>query len=121
MGYRGKKVYGQGYNQNCVFCGGFATQTTKEGLLVCRNHNNSQLNEQKCACGKVLELKSGKYGAYFNCLVCGNVNVKKGLQDTAPTQTKEFTKKPYFQDKKKAFVKGRKEINITTNDIEYFS
>ena len=69
--WRGSKI------DECPFCQQQATTLTKQGITVCNKHKDSILNEMKCFCGQWLELKKGRYGFYFNCLGCGNINKKK--------------------------------------------
>ncbi|MBI2151165.1 hypothetical protein HYU21_00360 [Candidatus Woesearchaeota archaeon] len=78
--YFAKKSYGQYKEVHCTFCEKMATQYTENQLPVCRLHLKGKLDEFKCLCGSWLEQRSGKYGPYFNCIKCGIVNYKKGLE-----------------------------------------
>jgi len=53
------------------------------------------MSQMKCICGNELELKSGKYGNYFYCIRCGNINLKKALEinDVKDEGKKEQPKK----------------------------
>jgi hypothetical protein len=73
------KAYGQSIVENCPFCGKVATAMSEQGAAVCSAHTTMMIVNVKCSCGDYLDLLKGKYGAYFNCLKCGNVNYKKGL------------------------------------------
>ena len=71
------KRYGASKIDDCPFCGKVSTIRNPQDIPVCQLHKTSKLQDQRCICGKWLELKSGKWGAYFNCISCGNVNFKK--------------------------------------------
>ena len=93
------KVYGKSKIEHCPFCGRIATQKNDSGLLVCPQHVNAQLEEIRCTCGSWLEQRSGKLGPYFNCLKCGNINFKRGMEmkiPIAPRGGVSFTKKGIF-------------------------
>ena len=73
------KVYGQSMVNSCPFCGKVATAKSEQGADVCSKHTKMQIVNAKCHCGDYIDLLTGKYGAYFNCLKCGNINYQKGL------------------------------------------
>jgi hypothetical protein len=111
------KIYGKSQVPCCPFCGKQATQKSEEGVDVCRDHTKQILPECKCTCKAWLELKVGKFGPYFHCYNCGNINFKKvmairkmimPLRDESVGKVVEKKKTP-------------KEITITTDDHEYFS
>lgn len=77
---RYKKVYGQSKVELCPFCSKQATVQNKEGLLVCPQHRNEEMPTVRCTCGDYLELRSGKFGPYFNCIQCGNISFAKGME-----------------------------------------
>ncbi len=121
-----RKVYGESYVQHCAFCASIATQQNEAGVYVCHRHRQERLQEVKCTCGSWLEQKSGKYGPYFHCYKCGNVPFKKGLelkelQESPPALAIKKSdlsipeKRANFPEKKE-----RKELTISTNDVEYF-
>ncbi|MBU0756491.1 MAG: hypothetical protein KKF44_00370 [Nanoarchaeota archaeon] len=74
------KRYGQSKTASCPFCGKPAIARNRQGLNVCTEHKDKELPLIRCVCGSVLEIKAGKYGPYFNCINCGNINLKKGLE-----------------------------------------
>src|SRR3989338_1621127 len=80
MRFKARKVYGQSKENNCAFCGSIATQTTKEGILVCSHHLQQKIENIQCTCGSWLEQKSGKFGPYFTCFNCGNINFNKAME-----------------------------------------
>ncbi len=71
------KQYGKSKIDNCPFCEEQAITMNKQKIPVCIQHSESKLGDMKCVCGEYLELKTGRYGIYFNCLRCGNINKKK--------------------------------------------
>ena len=80
MKWKRKKTYGNYKTSNCPFCERLATSKNEQGLDVCHKHKNKLLDEIKCVCGSWLESRSGKFGPYFNCLNCGNVNYNKAME-----------------------------------------
>ena len=112
------KKYGQSRIDNCPFCGKHATTSNNQGIPVCKGHKNSELKDLKCVCGKYLDVKHGKFGTYFTCINCGNMNMKKVLEinDVRDHSLKEETDKQTETYKK--YVK--KEVTITSDDPDYF-
>ena len=139
--FRGRKQYGQSKVSYCSFCGKIATQKSDTGLEVCLQHKSETLEEIKCTCGKWLEQRDGKFGAYFNCINCGNVNYAKAMEIKAithdpskqkkkeaplintsphiskPISSSSYVHNPYSRAKKRI---SAKEIEITSDDLEYF-
>ncbi len=74
------KRYGQSKIDKCPFCGERAISMNKQGVPVCSRHKNSVLPAMKCICGKELEMRKGKYGVFFSCFSCGNLNLRKVLE-----------------------------------------
>ncbi len=74
------KRYGQGMSSTCMFCGSSATTTNEQSVPVCISHKKAILNDFKCVCGEYLDLRSGKFGLYFSCMNCGNINMNKALE-----------------------------------------
>jgi len=122
--FKAKKSYGNYKTSDCPFCGKIATQRNEQGMDVCRFHIKSKMQEIKCTCGSWLENKAGKFGPYFNCINCGNVNYKKGLEMksmTTPTFQEEEPKRDFVRKEfRKESFRERKETTITSNDVEYF-
>jgi hypothetical protein len=71
------KKYGQSRVDKCPFCGMQGVFINSQGIPVCTKHKNSQLGPMKCVCGASADLLNGKFGIYFNCLNCGNINARK--------------------------------------------
>ena len=74
------KRYGQSKIAECPFCGKQAIAKNTQGLNVCQYHKDNNIPDIKCTCGSWLDLKSGKFGPYFICINCGNINLNKGLE-----------------------------------------
>ncbi|MBT4539332.1 hypothetical protein HOI26_02275 [Candidatus Woesearchaeota archaeon] len=119
MKFKARKVYGQSGQKDCPFCGALAIAKNEQGLDVCRSHKKEVLQEFKCKCGNWLELKVGKFGQYFNCFKCGNMNYNKGMAMKPVQQVKTVAENVI---KKKSYEKKeQKETVITTDDAYYFS
>ncbi|MBU1112112.1 MAG: hypothetical protein KJ896_05005, partial [Nanoarchaeota archaeon] len=80
MKFKVPKKYGQYKVSRCSFCGKVATCKNEQGAEVCPAHKKNVVEEIRCKCGSWLELKDGKFGPYFNCLNCGNINFQKGME-----------------------------------------
>jgi len=133
MRFKAKKVYGNYKKLNCPFCDRTATQKNGQGLDVCHLHTKEMLPEFKCTCGSWVEVRSSKYGPYFKCENCGNLNYKRGMEIKALTAGKE-DKSTSIEDnsiEKRTFAtepraerriekSAPKEITITSHDAEYF-
>ncbi len=74
-----RKRYGESKVEICPFCGKQATTRNKQKVPTCTSHRDMLLEGLKCACGDYLDVMSGKYGPFFSCMHCGNINYKKGL------------------------------------------
>ncbi|MFH1642446.1 MAG: hypothetical protein ABIC04_06125 [Nanoarchaeota archaeon] len=98
------KKYGMSRIDNCPFCGKMGITKNRQGISVCANHKDTELNDIKCACGEWLDIRQGKWGPYFHCMNCGNINLKKGLE-MVPSIKK----------------KSGKEITITSDQVDYFT
>ncbi|HLC81766.1 MAG TPA: hypothetical protein VJH68_03845 [Candidatus Nanoarchaeia archaeon] len=120
MKFKAKKKYGSYKTPACAFCQRMATHKTNFGLETCQQHSKNSLPEIKCICGSWLEQKSGRFGPYFNCPKCGNVNFKKGLELKELTAKKAITETKIIPPEK-LVLKEKKEITITSEDLEYFS
>ena len=133
------KVYGQSMVESCPFCGKVATAKSEQGAAVCAKHTKTLMVNIKCNCGDYLDLLDGRYGAYFNCLKCGNVNYKKGLDlwrssgcsqedknDDKRGFREEFKAKwsakqePIIRKPNSSFKKEKKEIIIRSRDSFWF-
>ena len=74
------KKYGEYKLDPCPFCDNSATKRNNQGVPVCHKHSLTELPETiTCKCGRYLELKTGKFGNYYSCIQCGNINIKRYL------------------------------------------
>tara|TARA_Y100000310_G_scaffold343091_1_gene449154 strand:+ start:3367 stop:3714 length:348 start_codon:yes stop_codon:yes gene_type:complete len=111
------KRYGQSKKTECPFCGKLPIAKNEQGLDVCIKHKGSFLDEMKCFCGAWLELRDGKYGPYFNCLKCGNLNYRRVMEMGNVKERGKVVVEKEIKPKRHEGV----EIEITTDDVEYFS
>jgi hypothetical protein len=74
------KRYGDYRREECPFCSKQAITKNSQGVPVCMQHKARLLDGLKCQCGGWLELRTGKWGPYFFCIKCGNVNFRKALE-----------------------------------------
>lgn len=105
------KRYGQSKILNCPFCDKTAVCENSQGIPVCSKHKNQEL-DIKCACGSWLEIRKGKWGPYFHCINCGNINFKKALEMSTPIKKEIPKSKPT-----KTMNTNPKEITITSDEI----
>jgi len=85
------KRYGQSKIERCPFCDKQAISTNSQGIPTCTNHKGKKIN-LRCACGRHLEPMSGKFGAYFYCMHCGNINFRKAMEMNEGISVKETPK-----------------------------
>ncbi|MBU0665877.1 MAG: hypothetical protein ABIC91_03255 [Nanoarchaeota archaeon] len=103
-----KKVYGEYKKDICPFCEKQATSINQQGVPVCQQHKTEELPLMKCVCGETLDLKTGKFGAYFHCMNCGNISFHKAM---------DINPKINFERKKEATQK--KEITVTSDEADF--
>lgn len=133
------KRYGQSKIDSCPFCGRIATVKNAQDIPVCAKHKNTPLPDLKCSCNSYLDLRNGKFGAYFHCLNCGNINMRKALAlnpdigkpqipaeetvsetktENQPAEKTESETEEKTENKQKE-TKDKKEITITSDDVNY--
>ena len=114
------KKYGQSKVDLCPFCRKTATTKNYQQVPVCYTHKKTTLQDLTCFCGDLLELKDGKFGIYFNCTNCGNINIRKALEMNPELGTKPKTKEKTISQKetKPAKKEDKKEITITSDDVD---
>ena len=119
------KRYGQSKMETCPFCGKQASQQNEQGVAVCVQHRNTELPDIKCLCGSYLDMRNGKYGAFFSCMKCGNINMKKALEindlhelkKPSKTTHQEMHQSAHDEDLKE---KPKEERVIRSDDPDYF-
>ena len=132
------KRYGQSKIDKCPFCQKHATTLNKQGVPVCASHKEELIDDLKCVCGSTLDMLQGKFGVFFSCMKCGNMNLRKVMEinDIKPksnsynnynrTNANYNNKKDNLnikinnQDNKKDVLQKRKEITIRSDDPRYF-
>ena len=110
------KKYGQSKIDRCPFCKKQATLMNKQNVPVCVSHKNEVLDNLKCACGSTLYIMHGKFGIFFSCIKCGNMNLKKILEFN--TATPKIKNENFSQRDEKTQTK--KEITVRSDDPRYF-
>ena len=108
------KRYGESRVDNCPFCGKTGVTKNKQGVPVCSNHKDDELKDLKCLCGGWLDIFEGKYGPYFRCINCGNINFKKGIEINPQVKVKVSSEKG---DENKAAQK--KEITVRSDQLDF--
>ena len=132
------KRYGQSKIDICPFCQKQATTLNKQQVPVCASHKEEMLDDLKCVCGSTLDMLQGKFGVFFSCMKCGNMNLRKVMEintikpksdsDNNKDNTNnnynnkkdDNNKKIYSQSNKKDFLQNRKEITVRSDDPRYF-
>ena len=117
------KKYGQSKIEKCPFCNRQALVKNKQDVPVCIYHKNTSLDEMKCFCGKPLEMRSGKWGIFFSCLNCGNLNLRKALEINDGARKNETTKETTTERTETTPEQPRsapREITIRSDDPDYF-
>lgn len=97
------KRYGQSKTETCPFCSKLALFKNRQGLNVCKDHQSSEMQEIKCVCGSWLEQRTGKFGPYYTCINCGNINMKKAMEMLEAGKSKE-TKVKVIKEEKDKFI-----------------
>lgn len=106
------KRYGQSKLDKCPFCQRHATAMNKQRVPVCQAHKEETLDNLKCLCGLELETLHGKFGTFFSCVKCGNINMKKAMEynDVKPKMHNQNFQKP----------QQSKEMTVRSDDPRYF-
>ena len=109
------KRYGQSRIDKCPFCDKQAIVMSKQDVPVCLSHKEEKLDDLKCVCGSSLEMLHGKFGVFFSCIKCGNMNLKKVLEFN--------TVKPKMQNEnfsQRTKSQPNKEMTVRSDDPRYF-
>jgi predicted RNA-binding Zn-ribbon protein involved in translation (DUF1610 family) len=131
------KQYGAGKKNDCPFCGKQATTKNSQKLPVCSAHKDSSLEDIKCVCGSYLDIREGKFGAFFLCDNCGPMNIAKGLEmrNLQKQNAKNISKKKDVKTlmknlftcdiappkpKRSNFKKASDEVFIRSDDPRFF-
>lgn len=107
------KKYGQSKIDKCPFCQKQATVMNRQNVPVCASHKYEVLDSLKCVCGSTLDIMHGKFGVFFSCIKCGNMNLRKILEFNAI--------KPKMQNQNiPQKTQSVKEITVKSDDPRYF-
>ena len=109
------KKYGQSKVDKCPFCQKQATSMNGQNVPVCSSHKKEVLDNLKCVCGSTLEVLHGKFGAFFSCIKCGNMNLNKVLEIN---NLKPKINKVEVHSQNDA--SNKKEITVRSDDPRYF-
>jgi hypothetical protein len=128
------KKYGQGKVDSCPFCAKTATAKNSQNVPVCVQHKEETLDDLKCLCGEYLDILEGKYGVFFKCIKCGNMNLRKVLEFNTikpkqkPQNPSTDSSKPYMEKRAPKYSatsyskpSQKKEITVRSDDPRYFS
>ena len=107
------KKYGQSKVDKCPFCQKHATAMNMQKIPICSSHKNEMLGDLKCVCGSPLETLHGKFGVFFSCMKCGNMNMKKVLEFN---EIKPKVKNENISQKKTL----AQEMTVRSDDPRYF-
>ena len=114
------KRYGQSKIDLCPFCEKAATAKNSQDVPVCQAHKKTLLPDLKCSCNSYLDLKKGKFGVYFNCMNCGNMNIKKALSlnPNFRVNTNVPVNEAIGKTVNKPLKQDKKEITITSDEVD---
>jgi len=123
-----REIYGSSNVDSCIFCSARALALNEQQFPVCTNHRNAIVNmdKLKCPCGSYLDIKKGKYGAFFLCMNCGPRSISKirelnEIEDSSgDTHRRSDNSKQQSSTAQKISPEHPKEYTITTNDADYF-
>ena len=110
------KKYGHSKIDKCPFCDKHAITMNSQNVPVCSAHKEELLDDLKCVCGSTLDMMHGKYGIFFSCIKCGNMNLKKVLKFNAIKPKSNNEKINSIINKKN----DGKTITVRSDDPRYF-
>jgi len=127
------KRYGQSRVNNCPFCGKISVTKNKQGVPVCIDHKEEMLKDLKCVCGEWLDVQEGKWGPYFRCMNCGNINFNKGMEmnggvkslssekESSGSEKSSSEKESSCSEKSSSSSekKNPREITVTSDQLDY--
>ncbi|MFP4657010.1 MAG: hypothetical protein ACLFNK_05540 [Candidatus Woesearchaeota archaeon] len=103
------KRYGESKIDDCPFCGKQSTTRNPQNVPVCKEHKEKDMPNLRCVCGTYLDLRFGRYGPFYNCMKCGNMNMSRAMEmnpdafrdEQEEIKNKEREKKMYFSQPEK--------------------
>ena len=91
---------------------------------MCETHASEVFPEVKCDCGSYLDLKDGKFGAYFSCINCGNKNFSRVLESLRDRGIDLIAKPksglPADNSRTHDTTHEKQEITVRSDDPDYF-
>ena len=111
------KKYGQSKVDKCPFCQKHATALNSQGVPVCAAHKEEVLDGLKCVCGETLDILKGKFGVFFKCMKCGNMNLRKVMEFNTVKTKNNFKNSDYKKDTYNKTAESDKKINNTKTQI----
>ncbi len=126
-----RKVYGQSTSSECIFCNTRALLLNAQKFPVCNTHRESLVDTDalRCTCGGYLDIRNGKFGAFFTCMHCGprSISKIKELNDIMDCNDNKVPRQQPQQQEHSPTTKNTppresapKTYTISTNDVEYF-
>jgi hypothetical protein len=126
------KQYGKSRVDSCPFCNKRAITENSQGLPVCKEHKQNNL-ELKCFCGSWLDIRKGKWGPFCTCIKCGVLSFNKAMainegkidvksmNDSTPTNSENKTEKQKkARPAYKAIKEDKKEIVMTSDELDFY-
>src|SRR3989338_5088219 len=123
------KKYGQSKIEKCPFCDKSSTIMNSQKVPVCTEHKNETLDDLKCVCGETLDILHGKFGVFFSCMKCGNMNMRKMMEVNTIKPRRKINKtnnskncnesKPYYSSKTTNSA-GKTTTTVRNDDPRYF-
>ena len=86
----------------CVFCKKAALHENDQDLPVCKDHKNKEMQDKRCICGEYMDVKKGRWGAFYLCPQCGPHSLSKAQGMDAGSG--EFKLNRTFRQKEKEKV-----------------
>jgi len=114
------KHYGQSRIEKCPFCERQGTIKNSQGIPTCTTHKNLTLDDLKCVCGRYVLAREGKYGVFFTCTNCGNINLRKVLEINSGAAAKVLEKNAGQTTKGIGQSGPKKEIIIRSDELDFY-
>ena len=114
------KRYGQSKIDTCPFCQKTATSMNSQKVPVCATHKDEILDNIKCVCGDTLDVLNGKFGVFFSCIKCGNMNLRKVMEFNSIKPKQEIRTQEKNPIQKSNYQTKKTEITVRSDDPRYF-
>jgi predicted RNA-binding Zn-ribbon protein involved in translation (DUF1610 family) len=120
------KRYGESRIERCPFCDKQALIKNSQGIPTCTVHKSIELHDLKCACGETLDIMEGKFGVFFNCMKCGNMNLRRTLEINSEAigdalgKTNKIRKQPENRREEEKYSSEPHHQIVRSDDPRYF-